>query len=409
MDQTRHDNPATEADTALSSLVGLARLSRLTLLYHGPTEDGGREHAAALAEAAVAGAGDVVVVFDAGSEMRLPDLFSAIEEAVLEARPQAPLAPPMAGPVESMLAWQQALGLRFMLVFYRFDAALEQPDPEFDGVLLQLVRNPALDLCLLLLMDEAAAPRLQRLHADLPELGEDYLRMPDALPPATAPRPAGPAPAQFQSQAQSQPQAPHDEQKQQDRTAAPPSRVEPVIAAPPLFWPDPNFAGDQDLAPPPDRTLDALARKDAPPPSRAEPAITPLPLFWPPPEPEPGPEPESQDDITLPAPDGAAEPPAQQRRRRAFPGLLEQASLGLASDAADAVAPFTQAPRPEPAGERAYRERRPLPVAAWMQQRRSRRRRASMATATSTGMASTVLLFFMLALALVCWELPLLS
>ena len=394
MDQTRHDNPAPETDAALASLVGLARLSRLTLLYHGPADHGGREHAAALAEAAGTGAGDVVVVFDAGSEMRLPDLFSAIEEAVLEARPQAPLAPPMAGPVESMLAWQGALGLRFVLLFYRFDAALEQPDPEFDGVLLQLVRDPALDLCLLLLMDEAAAPLLQRLHADLPELGEDYLRMPDALPPATIPRPAGPAPAL--------PQVRHVEQKQEEKaTAAPPSRMEPVITAAPLFWPAPNVADDENFTPP-DRILDTPVPKHAPL-SRAEPTITPLPLFWPPPQPE------GQQDITQPALDEAAGSPVQQRRRRAFPGLLEQASLGLANDAADAAAPLTGAHQPEPVGERAYRERRPLPVSAWMHQCRSRRQRATLATATSTGMASTVLFFFKLVLALVCWELPLLS
>jgi drug/metabolite transporter (DMT)-like permease len=85
---------------ALADIIKLARLSRLTLLYHGPAAtagDAGREQAAALASAATAAAdGDVVVLFDAGSELAVPDLLAAIEAAVLEAAPQAPLAPPMA-------------------------------------------------------------------------------------------------------------------------------------------------------------------------------------------------------------------------------------------------------------------------------------------------------------------------
>jgi hypothetical protein len=384
-DQAPQGSAGAASDAALSSLVGLARLSRLTLLYHGPAgSDGGREQAAALARAS---SGDIAVVFDAGSDMPLPDLLSAIEEAVLEARPQAPLAPPMAGPVEALLSWQQALDLRFLLVFYRFDVALAHADAEFEAELLRLVRDPEIDLSLLLMMNEAAAPQLERLRAELPDLGENYLRLPGTAAPRdtapasqaeqAAPMPAAPFTAQTPSawfEDETMPDAPA-----QAMPPAPawPQRQEPSFAAmgPAPFWPEP--ASEED-----DSDPDASAQAEA---------------------------------------DEADEAAAAraQRRRRPFSSLLEQAVPGLSFDADEteaqaganmpaATAPTAETPWIAPRQGTAYadREPRPLPVAAWMQKRQARRRRATLALASASGMSSGILFFFMLMLALICWALP---
>lgn len=375
-DQAPQGSDGVAIDAALSSLVGLARLSRLTLLYHGPAgSDGGREQAAALARA---GDGDIAVVFDAGSDMPLPDLLSAIEEAVLQARPQAPLAPPMAGPVDALLAWQQALGLRFLLVFYRFDAALARPDAAFEAELLRLVRDPALDLSLLLLMDEAAAPLLERLRAELPALGEDYLRLPEPATPAAL-RDSAPM------------AAPGEPPLASPSAASPtPLRDEPTADMPPEPAPS---------------TPDWLQRREPGLTLSASP-------FWP----EPG---SDQDDDGAPAAADAPARPEAPRRRRPFPSLLEQAAPDLSfgtdeAGAADApTAPAAAGQRLEPAwtapersGAHAGREPRPLPLAAWMHKRQGRRRRATMALASAAGMSGSILFFFMLALALLCWTLP---
>ncbi|HEX8882854.1 MAG TPA: hypothetical protein VF797_00005 [Noviherbaspirillum sp.] len=362
------------SDAALSSLVGLARLSRLTLLYHGPVgDDGGREQAAALARASN---GDIAVLFDAGSDMPLPDLLSAIEEAVLEARPEAPLAPPMAGPAEALLAWQKALDLRFLLVFYRFDVALAQADAAFEAELLRLVRDPALNLSLLLLMDEAAAPLLERLRAELPDLGEDYLRLPEPATPAAL------------------------------RGSAPMHEPETTLPAPPFAAPATPLRDE----PAPD-----IPDEPAPPTpdwlQRQEPAFKPSGgLFWP----EPGSEQDENDGQATA--ETAASPPTP-RRRRPFPSLLEQAAPDLSFETegtATADAPAAPGARLEPvwtapqpgAVPAAYREPRPLPLAAWMHKRHGRRRRATLALASAAGMSGSILFVFMLVLALVCWELP---
>lgn len=369
-DPTHEQGPA--GDAALSSLVGLARLSRLTLLYHGPVTagDGGREQAAALARCAELG--EIAVLFDAGSDMRLADLLAAIEESVLEARPQAPLAPPMAGPVEALLSWQQALDVRFLLIFHRFDAALASPDPAFEQVLLQLVRDPVLDLSLLLMMDEAAAPALARLKPDIPGLGEDYLRMPDALAP---PEPAGSRDIQAQLSPALTTETEHEPEP------------EPASLFPESWRPEAFAAASMQL--PPEAAMPPLEQDD--------PFIPPLP---------------PQD----PASGGnadEAQAQALQRRRRPFPSLLEQAAPAFPLETGDTGDGAGIAARTEDSGEpaaaHAYRERLPLPLSAWMHKRQGRRRRATLAAASSAGMSTGILFVFMVLLVLVCWELPQLS
>jgi hypothetical protein len=375
VDKVDMDSQQSSGAGPLAAIIGLARLSRVTLLYHGPmpANDGAEREQAAALLAAASGGDEVCVLFDAASDLPLPDLLAAIESAVLEARPQAPLAPPMAGPVEALAFWQEALQVRFLLIVHRFEAALAKSDPEFDSALLRLVRDPALDVSLLLMMDEAAAPLLDRLRDDIPDLGEDYLRMPELAPAASAPPPTEqPAPTQ----------AP-DMPKERDappETAVHPWEEEPV-AMPDEHGDRPDMPGD-------------------------DPARTP-------------------DDVT--------EDQRLQRRRRSFSSLLEQASNAPApQDAAElesddfaefrwptedakpvalvgAIGPdplFAPQAAVPPRTAPQYHEPLPLPVAAWMQKRLRQRRRATLAITASAGVASTILFFFMLILALLSWELP---
>ncbi|MET0962165.1 MAG: hypothetical protein ABWY05_05005 [Noviherbaspirillum sp.] len=361
----------------------LARLSRLTLLYHGPqawTDAAGRERAAAIA-AAAAGGGEVVVVFDAGSDMPVPDLLAEIEAAVLKAAPDAPLAPPMAGPVEALAFWQEALGLRFMLIFHRFDIALARPDPEFDQALLRLVRDP-LNASLLLLMDEVAAPLLQRLRDELPDLGEAYLRMPEPLATEEAPPPPSTLLEPLQELASLEP-------------------LQPLESPEPLHFQQP-LAPLQPLDP-----LELLQPLEP---------LEPLPPLQ---------TPAVADDAVTQTMDG---PQAQQRRSRGFSDLLEQASTSYdeadtvtgelpLESAAGAHAPadgklepwLAPAPLPaiEPPPVGPYRERLPLQAPAWMHKRLGRRRRASLAMAAATARSSTIIFITLLVLALLCWQVPL--
>ena len=400
---------------ALANLIELARLSRLTLLYHGAAAaaDGAREQAAALAGAAAAVAeGDVVVVFDAGSDLPVPDLLADIEAAVLEAAPQAPLAPPMAGPVEAMAFWQQALGVRFLLIVRQFDQALSRQDPEFDEVLLKLAHD-ALDVSVLLLMDEAAAPLLQRLRDALPELGETFLRLPEPAGLASPPP---------------KPPAPPDEPAPQASISMP----RPAPAAPaaqfgpsPFLLDDPDdelagqaapAAGDQDelTLPAPPQPAPAHERQDgetkeqrrsrrfstlleqariAPDASEAPAEAAPEPFDAPPAEPFAAPAPVAAPFQIFPA----SPPPASAAPELALPDGRAEPSF----QATPAARPAAGAP-----GARVYRERRPMQVAAWMQKRRSRRRRGTVGMASRVASSSTVLFVLMVMLAVLGWQMP---
>jgi hypothetical protein len=183
---------------------------------------------------------------------------------------------------------------------------------------------------------------------------------------------------------------------------------EPTLAAPPFAAP---------AASPWDTPTPNLPNESAPSTTdwlqRQEPALTPFAApFWP----EPG---SDQDDDSAPTTADAPASPEAPRRRRPFPSLLEQAAPDLSfgtDEARTADEPTAHAApgerlepvwtAPEQGGAHADREPRPLPLAAWMHKRQGRRRRATMALASAAGMSGSILFFFMLVLALLCWELP---
>ena len=436
---------------ALANIIELARLSRLTLLYHGAAAtagDAGRDQAAVLAGAAAAVAGnDVVVLFDAGSEFRVPDLLAVIETAVLEAAPQAPLAPPMAGPVEALAFWQQALGVRFLLIMQRFDLALLPPDPEFDEVLLKLAHDP-LDISILLLMDETAAPLLQGLKDALPELGETFLRLPEPaeaasrpLPQPDEPAPAaasipapapatiaaaprfGPAPFLFDDPADEatvpamptreeltgvpplvparpevrQPE-PRQEERQQERSR---SRRFSTLLEKAGIAPD-AFNPVADSVPGPSMPeLPVMAESASFVPPATSPAPAPAAIFPTAAPAETAPAATSVEIYPTAAPPAFATPPATATTSQPLPDRRAEPSF-QAAPTATAVASTTSVP--PAASPRVYRERRPMQVPAWMQKRRSRRRRGTVDIASRVASSSTVLFVLMTMLVMVGWQ-----
>ncbi|MBK4733330.1 hypothetical protein JJB74_01675 [Noviherbaspirillum sp. DKR-6] len=81
--------------------------------------------------------------------------------------------------------------MRFFVILYGFERHLarnaEASDvAEFDRALIRLASDPMLELHILLCIEEEAAPMLGRLRPFLPDLGQDFLRMPEL--PGIAPR-----------------------------------------------------------------------------------------------------------------------------------------------------------------------------------------------------------------------------
>jgi hypothetical protein len=403
---------------ALADIIKLARLSRLTLLYHGPVAtagDAGREQAAVLASAATTAAdGDVIVLFDAGSELAVPDLLAAIEAAVLEAAPQAPLAPPMAGPVEALAFWQQALGLRFLLIIHRLDLALGRPDPEFDEVLLKLAHDP-LEISLLLLMDEAAAPLLQRLKDALPELGETFLRLPGpegtsqpprdqtAAPeaPASPPAPDAPAPTAAAPRFGPSPFLFDDPVEEASGQVVQPGSVAAETALPSLAQPeqrplDPAAENQREERRPIRRFSSLLEQAGTAPALSTPPAQAPEAVFPTAAPTGPGPVPAAAPLDMHPA----EAPPVFDAALQTRPDGRSEPTLQATSPARPA------APAASTASARVYRERRPMQVAAWMQKRRSRRRRGTVDIASRVGSSSTVLFVLLAMLAVLGWQMP---
>ena len=126
-------------------------------------------------------------------------------------------------------------------------------------------------------MDEAGAPLLERLRAQLPDLGEDYLRLPEPAAPAalraSAPMPEPeqtlPAPPLATPAAPSAPSAPLRDAPLPDMPSeSVPStpdwlqRQEPTLtpfAAP--FWPEPAYDQGEDSA---QAAADAPASRETP-------------------------------------------------------------------------------------------------------------------------------------------------
>jgi hypothetical protein len=360
------DKAQPDPGDAWAALIGLARMSRLNLLYYrGDQRDAG---APLLLQAARRRGGDeIALLFDEWEEAPLPMVQQRLDEAVNAADPGAA---PYFGDLPGALAhWQQAQGLRFFVMLYGFERHLRQnPDSpdvaEFDRALIRLASDPMLELHLLLCMDEDAAPALDRLRPFIADLGQEYLRMPEL--PGAAPRPP--------------------------EQATP--RDAPQALAPPAFRPD---------------------REDASPPAPEEPTL-PNPDTWhvggaPPAGGQPEPRLASEPGVAAPAddaepvlpilPPGAERsdsPRGPDRRRRDFSSLIESLPHETPADL----------PQPQPAvmPDTHARADAPMRVYPWFHDHLRQRRSIALRLAVNGILASTVIGFVMLVAMTLLYAMP---
>ena len=285
-------------------LVDLVRLSRVTLLY---AEEGANKHGvlrSAVMPPVEAARGsrqtEVAVFFDTWDEEPLRALLARIRDAVRATGTLPMLNDDTNGSslVERLTAWQETLGVTFLIVFDRFENYLALPLDqrsvrEFDEEFVAVMNKPSLPANFLLALDPNAAPLLDRLRDRVPALGNASVRLPAAgevipdalatfvehenLVPHTAelPQPeqgtAQPDPAKYSEKPLTHDLAPSS-------APAMPEETLEAIALPSL----PQATVVPDTTPPPERLSDVVPVDNAsvplPPPSAVMPGALETPV-----------------------------------------------------------------------------------------------------------------------------------
>ncbi|MGI4848962.1 MAG: hypothetical protein ACRYGK_12605 [Janthinobacterium lividum] len=206
-----HDDPtAGQAAEKLSSMLDIARLTRVTLLYTTAAEATGgalpssipRYQDALRAAASRSQAGESIVILDQWVDQPLSLLLERAHSALgLDGAPDGAGAfgnPGTAGSLSQILAaWQRQSGRHLFFIFDRFDVFLARPFDDadvraFDLAFAELAGADEPEVNFLLIMDERERAELSRYAHRIEGVGDDFLRMPEfgALGKPT-PAPAG--------------------------------------------------------------------------------------------------------------------------------------------------------------------------------------------------------------------------
>lgn len=132
---------------------------------------------------------EVAVLFDAWGDAPLSELQAKLASAL--GLPSMGTVPPPASLRASLMAWNEALGVRFLIVLDRFERFLAAPpdDPgvvEFSDEFVRAVNEPALPANFLISLQGDAEPLLERFGERIPDLGEACLRLSARHRPAAA-------------------------------------------------------------------------------------------------------------------------------------------------------------------------------------------------------------------------------
>lgn len=157
---------------------------------------------------------EVAVLFDAWGDA---PLLASLHTKLVAALPVTGLAmaPPFESLRENLRAWNDELGVSFLIVLDRFERCLAAPADDagmaaFIEEFVQAVNEPSLQANFLIAVRDDAEPLLERLRGRIPSLGDACLRLP-TLPQAAAPGPAVrplPAPQPLQDDRAAQASAP---------------------------------------------------------------------------------------------------------------------------------------------------------------------------------------------------------
>ena len=117
--------------------------------------------------------------------------LQALRGQISRILPEAPSAQPPATLADQLLAADRHHPVRLLLVLDEFERHLREPTDRpgivrFDLELAACITDPAVPLHVLLVVDDAKNPSLQRYRQWLPELDRDWLRLPSAPAEAAA-------------------------------------------------------------------------------------------------------------------------------------------------------------------------------------------------------------------------------
>jgi hypothetical protein len=193
MDQQAESARSAQLQHALATILGLARLSRITIAYAPDETAGAALHAVAKAMADE----ELLVLVNSWN----PDPLALFRQAVLDSDTLAAADAPPALPVDGehaladlMRSRQARFRMPFTIIFDRFGEHLasdrnDQGVQAFDEAFVQIANDPALDAHFLIVVDEQSASMVQeRFGGRVEGLDDCYVRLPAEDPGAAPPQ-----------------------------------------------------------------------------------------------------------------------------------------------------------------------------------------------------------------------------
>ncbi|WP_194711802.1 hypothetical protein [Noviherbaspirillum soli] len=181
------DAMASQHGEFLAGVLAMARISRVTVALESGTDAG-----PSLLEAArLTGHAETCLLFEDWEDQPLAALLACAAQATGDGEPGSlPEAGSQAQALQQLLHQAQGRQRRsFLLILNRMERLLARPthDPHyqiFEQALVALAGDRALDLHLLLVLDESAEFLLTRLEHRMPGIGDGCLRIPPPGQPA---------------------------------------------------------------------------------------------------------------------------------------------------------------------------------------------------------------------------------
>jgi hypothetical protein len=178
--------PLRSGEQEIDLLVTLLRLSRVTLLYGETPSETSRLLRSNLVPQlqATARKTEVIVLFDAWDDAPVHPLLSRLREAVASVAPaSAQIGAPLGGSMaESLIAWQQAFDVSFLIILDRFEKYLATSSEaegirHFEQEFVKVLNAPTVKANFVIALNERSAPLLCRLRDRVPGFDDTSVRL----------------------------------------------------------------------------------------------------------------------------------------------------------------------------------------------------------------------------------------